>query len=70
LIKGTALHAHTHTQTRAADAAKVLDDPIILTTSSRECIDEIALPLPRAKIAPPPLRDFASTTDEIALSDE
>ena len=30
----TALHAHTRKQTRAADSAKVLDDPIILTTSS------------------------------------
>ena len=30
----TALHAHTRAQTRAADAAKALDDPIILTTSS------------------------------------
>ena len=30
----TALHAHTRTQTRAADAAKALDDPIILTTTS------------------------------------
>ena len=30
----TALHAHTRSQTRAADAAKALDDPIILTTTS------------------------------------
>ena len=30
----TALHAHTCAHTRAADAAKALDDPIILTTSS------------------------------------
>ena len=30
----TVLHANTRTQSRAADAAKVLDDPIILTTSS------------------------------------
>jgi len=54
-----------------ADAAEFLDDPIILTTSSDEkSIDEIAPPLPRAKIAPPPPHAFASTTDEIALSDE
>ena len=30
----TALHTHTRAQTRAADASKTLDDPIILTTSS------------------------------------
>jgi len=68
----TALHAHTRAQTQAADAAKALDDPIILTTSSDDqterlisSIDEIAPPPPRAKIAPPPPRAFATTTDEI-----
>jgi len=67
----TALHAHTRAQTRAADAAKALDDPIILTTSSDDqTIDKIAPPLLRAKIAPQPPRAFASITDEIALSDE
>ena len=30
----TALHANKRAQTRAADAAKILDDPIILTISS------------------------------------
>jgi len=58
----TALHAHIRAQTRAADAAKVLDGPIILTTSSNDqtekSIDEIA---------PPPPRALAATTDEIAL---
>ena len=68
----TGLHVHTRTQTRAADAAKALDDPIILTTSSDDqtqslSIDEIAPPLPRANIAPPPPRAFATTTDEITL---
>jgi len=77
----TALHAHTRAQTRTADAAKALDDPIILTTSSDDqtsddqtfslnkivnsSIDEIAPPPPRAKIAPPLPRAFATTTDEI-----
>jgi len=58
----TALQAHIRAQTRAADAAKVLDGPIILTTSSNDqtekSIDEIA---------PPPPRALAATTDEIAL---
>ena len=31
---GTALHAHTRTQTRATNAAMVIDDPIIRTTSA------------------------------------
>jgi len=53
-----------------ADAEEFLDDPIILTSSDEKSIDEIAPPLPRAKIAPPPPHAFASTTDEIALSDE
>jgi hypothetical protein len=81
----TALHAHTRAQTRAADAAKALDEPIILTTSSDDkTIDQIAPPprafatttnkiappLPRAKIAPQPPRAFVSITNEIALSDE
>ena len=81
----TALHAHTCAQTRAADAVKALDDPIILTTSSDDqtidiivppprpfatTTDKIAPPLPRAKIAPQPPHAFASITDEIALSDE
>jgi len=35
-----------------------------------EITDEIALPLPCAKIALPPPRAFASTTNEIALSDK
>ena len=30
----TTLHAHTRAQTQAADAAKALDEPVILTTSS------------------------------------
>jgi len=69
-----ALHVHTRAQTRSADAVKALDDPIILTNSSdnqteRYSIVEIALLPPRAKIAPPPPRAFATTTDEIALSD-
>jgi len=34
LPKKQRLHAHTRAQTRAADAAKVLDDPIIQTISS------------------------------------
>jgi len=51
----TALHAHTRAQTRAADAAKALDEPIILTTSSdAKTIDQIAPP-PRA-FAPPPTK--------------
>jgi len=81
----TALHAQTRAQTRAADAAKALDEPIILTTSSDDqtidkiappprafatTIDKIASPPPRAKIAPQPSRAFVSTTDEIALPDE
>ena len=69
-----AFNAHTRTQTRAADAAKFSDDPIILTTSSddqtEKSIYKIAPPPPRAKIAPPPPRAFAATTDEIALSDD
>jgi len=55
----TALHAHTRAQTRAADAAKALDEPIILTTSSDDkTIDQIA----------PSARAFATwaTTDKIA----
>ena len=53
----TAFHAHTRAQTRAADAAKALDEPIILTTSSDDkTIDQIA----------PPSRAFATTTDKIA----
>jgi len=32
----TAFHAHTRAQTRTADAAKVLDDPFIPTTSSND----------------------------------
>jgi len=81
----TALHAHTCTQTRAADAAKALDEPIILTTSSDDqtidqiappprafatITDKIAPPLPHAKIVLQPPRTFPSITDEIALSDE
>jgi len=81
----TARHAHTRAQTRAADAPKALDEPIILTTLSDDqtinqvappsrafatTTDKIAPPLPRAKIAPQPPRAFVSTTDEIALSDE
>jgi len=34
VAEARALHPHARAQTRAADAAKVLDDPIILTTSS------------------------------------
>ena len=79
----TAFHAHTHAQTRAAEAAKALDEPIVLTTSSDDqtidqiappprafatTTDKIALPLPRAKIAPQPPRAFVSITNEIALS--
>jgi len=37
----TALHAHTRAQTRAADAAKALDDSIILTTSPDEQTERI-----------------------------
>jgi len=81
----TALHAHTRAQTQAADAAKALDEPIILTTSSDDqtidqidppprafatTTDKIAPPLPRAKIAPQPPRTFVSITDEIALFDK
>jgi len=70
----TALHAHTRAQTRSAHAAKALDNPIILTTSSDDqtiddiappprafatTTDKIAPPLPRAKIAPQPPRAFA-----------
>jgi len=58
----TALHSHIRAQTRATDAAKVLDDPIILTTSSNDqtekSIDENA-PLPPWALA--------TTTEEIAL---
>jgi len=61
----TALHTHTRAQTRAGDAAKALDDSIILTTSSDDqterSIDEIT---------PPPPRAFATTTDEITLYDD
>ena len=74
VAKERALHAHARAQTRAADAAMVLDDLIILITSSddqtEKSIDEIAPPLPRAKIAPLPPHAFATTTDEIALSDD
>jgi len=56
VAKETALHAHTRAQTQTADAAKFLDDPIILTTSSddqtKKSIEEIAPPLPRAKNCP------------------
>ena len=85
VAEDTAFHAHTHAQTRAAEAAKALDEPIVLTTSSDDqtidqiappprafatTTDKIAPPPLRAKIAPPPPRAFASTTDEITLSDE
>jgi len=81
----TAFHAHTHAQTRAAEAAKALDEPIVLTTSSDDqtidqiappprafatTTDKIALPLPRAKIAPQPPRVFVSISNEIALSNK
>jgi len=81
----TALHAHTRAQTQAADAAKALDEPVILTTSSDDqtidqtdppprafatITDKIAPPLPRVQIAPQPPRTFVSITDEIALFDK
>ena len=50
----TALHAHTRTQTQAADAAKVLDDPIILTTSSDDPsqTENLSTKSPRRRRAP------------------
>jgi len=58
----TAFHAYTRTQTRAADAAKVLDDPIILTTSSDDqtenSIDEISPPPLRVLLPPPTKSPF------------
>ena len=72
-VEETALHAHMRAQTRAANAAKILDNPIILTTctddQTEKSIDKMAPLLLRAKSAPPPPRAFASTTDEITLSD-
>jgi len=64
----TTLHAHTRAQTRAADAAKVLDDPIILTTSSDDQTENLLTNSPRrcrspksprrrrAPLLPPPTR--------------
>ena len=70
----TTLHAHTRAQTRAADAAKVLDDPIILTTSSDDQTENLLTNSPRRcrspKSNPPPPCSFATTTDKIALSDD
>ena len=67
----TALHAHTRAQTRAADAAKALDDPIILTTSSDDQTESSSIDeMPRRRRAPKlPRRRRApslTTTDEIA----
>ena len=61
VAKETVFHAQTRAQTRVADAAKALDEPIILTTSSDDQTGNID------KIAPPPLRAFATTTNQIAL---
>ena len=66
----TALHPNTRAQMQTADAAKVLDDPIILTTSSddqTETIDEIAPPPPCAKITPPPPCASATTLQKNRL---
>ena len=46
----TALHAHTRAQTRAANAAKILDDSIILTTSSDD--QTLSTKSPRRRRAP------------------
>jgi len=57
----TALHAHTRAQTRAADAVKALDNPdaakaldnlIILTTSSDDQTESLSTKLPRRRRAP------------------
>jgi len=61
VAKEKVFHAQTRAQTRVADAAKALDEPIILTTSSDDQTGNID------KIAPPPLRAFATTTNQIAL---
>ena len=52
IAKETALHAHTRAQTRTADAAKVLDDPIILTTSSHDHTKNLSTKSPRRRCAP------------------
>jgi len=48
----TAVHAHTRAQTQAADAAKTLDDPIILTTYSDDHLNKLLTKSPRRFRAP------------------
>ena len=48
----TVVHAHTRAQTRAADAAKTLDDPIILTTYSDDHLNKLLTKSPCRRCAP------------------
>jgi len=52
LAEETALHAHTRAQTRAADAAQVLHNPIILMTSSDDQTKGLSTKSPRRRRTP------------------
>ena len=50
----TALHPNTRAQMQTADAAKVLDDPVILTTSSDNHTKSLSTKSPRRRRTPSP----------------
>jgi len=65
----TALHVHTRAQTRAADTAQVLDDPIILKPPSYDETEK-SIQIPATPTSVPLTHALTRTTDEIALHDD